>query len=80
MRIFALFGRPSFLRTFHGIASIVWLLIGLAVVFAPFARPLQKSVAFLVFVSIYANLMGHWSSWQAARVEVKQDEQNGDSS
>lgn len=35
---------------------------------------LQRSIAFLVFVSIYANVMGHWSSWQAARVEVRQDD------
>jgi len=27
-----------------------------------------------VFVSIYANVAGHWSSWQAVKVEVKQEE------
>jgi len=35
---------------------------------------LKSSIPFLVGVSIYANIVGHWSSWQAARVEVKQDE------
>jgi hypothetical protein len=28
-----------------------------------------NSVPFLVFVSLYANFVGHFSSWQAARVE-----------
>lgn len=35
------------------------------------------SIAFVSVISIYANFAGHFSSWQAARVEVKQDEQNG---
>ena len=26
-------------------------------------------------MSVWANFVGHFSSWQAARVEVKQDEQ-----
>lgn len=38
----------------------------------------RDSVPFLVAVSIYANVMGHGSSWQSSRVEVKQDEQAPD--
>jgi len=34
----------------------------------------KNSIPFLVFVSIYANVAGHWSSWQATKVEVKQEE------
>jgi len=34
----------------------------------------KYSIPFLVFVSIYANVAGHWSSWQAVKVEVKQEE------
>jgi hypothetical protein len=29
----------------------------------------RDSVPFLVFVSLYANFVGHFSSWQAARSE-----------
>ena len=28
-----------------------------------------ESIAFVVFASIYANFIGHWSAWQAARGE-----------
>lgn len=70
MRIFALFGRPAFLRGFHG-----WMVVGWFAIAVPGVLLWRDSVPFLVGVSIYANIMGHWSSWQAARVEVKQDEQ-----
>jgi hypothetical protein len=29
---------------------------------------------YLALVSIWANAASHWSAWQAARVEVKQDD------
>lgn len=70
MRVFALFGRPEFLRNFHGIATIVWFLLSF-----PLAYFLGSSVVFVTFLSLYAIVVGHWSSWQAARVEVKQDEE-----
>jgi hypothetical protein len=34
----------------------------------------RDSLPFLVFVSVYANVAGHWSSWQASRIEVKAEE------
>lgn len=70
MRVFALFGRPEVLRRFHGYATLLWILM-----IIPGVVSWRNSVPFLVFVSIYANVMGHWSSWQAARVEVKQDDE-----
>jgi hypothetical protein len=33
-----------------------------------------QSVALLVFISIYANVAGHFSAWQSSRVEVTSDE------
>jgi predicted negative regulator of RcsB-dependent stress response len=40
----------------------------------------SENIKFLVFISVYAVVTGHWSSWQAARVEEKQDEaENHDS-
>lgn len=68
-RAFALFGRPQFLRAFHAFATVLWLLLAV-----PAVLLWKQSVPFLVFVSVYANVVGHFSSWQAARVEVKQDE------
>lgn len=42
-----------------------------------FAPPLWKamSILYLANVSIYANIAGHWASWQASRVEVEQERQ-----
>lgn len=34
----------------------------------------QASILYLALVSIYANVAGHWASWQASRVEVRQEE------
>jgi hypothetical protein len=40
----------------------------------------SESVPWLVLMSVWANFVGHWSSWQATRTEVKMDEASGDSS
>lgn len=37
-----------------------------------------ESVPFLVIISVWANIAGHWSAWQASRVEVKEDKRNSD--
>lgn len=58
------------LRCFHLTATVAWLLFAIPVLLVP---GWKESVALLVFISIYANVAGHFSSWQAARVEVKQD-------
>lgn len=70
MRIFALFGRPEFLRGFHGYATLTWFVISF-----PLAYFLGSSVVFVTFLSLYAIVTGHWSAWQASRVEVVQAEQ-----
>jgi hypothetical protein len=57
-----------FLRRFHGIATVVWLLASL-----PCAYLWGTEVVFVTFLSLYAIVTGHWSAWQAARVEEKQD-------
>ena len=69
MRVFELFGRPAFLRGFHGWATVLWLIVSF-----PLAWKFGSSVVFVVWLSLYAIVVGHWSSWQAARVEIKQDE------
>jgi hypothetical protein len=86
MRVFALFGRPDFIAKFHAIAAGVWLAIGIfgLVQYTVYLQghhvdnafsPIAQSIPILFFISVYANVVGHWSSYQAAKVEVKQDEQ-----
>lgn len=71
MRIFALFGRPNFLRAFHGWCTAFWLpFTGVA-----YALGWLESVIFVSFVSMIALFLGSFSAWQAARVEAKQEEQ-----
>lgn len=71
MRIFELFGRPAFLKAFHGWATLVWgALIPITV-----ATGLKGSIIWIALMSVWANFVGHFSSWQATRVEVKQDDE-----
>lgn len=38
-----------------------------------------SSVVYVSVLSLWALVSGHWAAWQAARVEVKQEEQlNGE--
>lgn len=60
---------PRLMQKVHGWAAVVWL--GASI---PICLFLSSSVPFLVFISVYAVVTGHWSTWQAARVEVKQQE------
>jgi hypothetical protein len=67
----ALFGRPEFLQAFHGWATVVWFVASTPLAVSPLATQVQ----FVTWLSLYAVVTGHWSSWQAARVEKKQDEE-----
>jgi hypothetical protein len=75
VRAFALFGRPNFLRAFHGYCTAFWL------PFTALAYLLGwlDSVLFVSFVSMIALFLGSFSAWQAARVESRQEEQLEDS-
>lgn len=68
MKLFDAVNSPEVLRRFHGWATIVWFIVSF-----PLAITLGSSVVFVTFLSLYAVVTGHWSSWQAARVEVNQD-------
>lgn len=61
-----------FWRRVHGWLTVVWF-VQFPLVFAVFPT-LKESVTYLIFISIAAAALGQLSSWQAARVEVKQDE------
>lgn len=45
----------------HLVLTLVWLTLAL-----PAVVLWRDSVPFLVFVSVYANVVGHWSSYEAA--------------
>lgn len=70
MRVFALFGRPAVLRAFHGWCTILWVPITIAAFFLGWL----ESVTFVSLVSMLALFLGSFSSWQAARTEVRQEE------
>ena len=67
-------------RRLHG-----WLTIGWAVITVPAVAAIViyrdheyaavLTLAWITFVSHYANVASHWACYQASRVEVKQDEQ-----
>lgn len=57
------------MRRLHGWLTIIWFLGAI-----PIMLFWSENIAFLVFISVYAVVTGHWSSFQAARVEVRQEE------
>jgi len=62
---------PALFRKINGWLTIVWLVaIPLC-----YAIGLLSSVVFVSALSLYAIVTGHMSTWQAARVEVKQQEE-----
>lgn len=65
-------GQTSVLKAFHGWATVVW--VGLV---PPTLLLWRNSIPWLAFMSVWANVAGHFSSWQAARVEALQREQAG---
>lgn len=60
-------GEPEAMQDFHKWATIVWFVLAL-----PICIFLSSSIPFLVFISVYAVVTGHWSAWQSSRVESKQ--------
>ncbi len=65
------FASPQNALKFHGFSTIFWLLAAI-----PIAVFLANSVPFIVFISVYAVVMAHWSSWQAVRTELKQEKED----
>ena len=56
-------------RRFHAAATIVW---GLLII--PTLLWWRESILWVALMSIWANVVGHWSAYQAARAE---DNNNG---
>jgi hypothetical protein len=61
-------GDPVFMRRVNGWLTIFW--IGMIPV--SLATGWVKSVVYVSALSLWALVSGHWSAWQAARVEVNQ--------
>jgi hypothetical protein len=58
----------EFLRSFHKWATIWWATFGLAL-----SLLLMNSVAWVVFMSLWANVASHWAAWQGTRAETNGD-------
>jgi hypothetical protein len=61
-------GDPLFMRRVNGWLTIFWI------VMIPFSIVTGwiNSVSYVAALSLWALVSGHWSAWQAARVEVEQ--------
>jgi hypothetical protein len=62
-------GDPVFMRRVNGWFTIFWILM----IPLSFAMGWLNSVVFVSALSLWALVSGHWSAWQAARVEVRQE-------
>ena len=71
-------GDPAFMRRVNGWLAVFWI------VMIPISLMMGwlNSVVYVSALSLWALVSGHWSAWQAALVEVKQEEEaqkaNGD--
>jgi hypothetical protein len=61
-------GDPVFMRRVNGWLTIGWLLM----IPVSIATHWISSVTYVAALSLWALVSGHWSAWQAARVEVNQ--------
>lgn len=59
---------PVLFRKINGWLTVTWFVLAF-----PICIFLSQSVPFLVFISVYAVVTGHLSTWQAARVEARQE-------
>jgi hypothetical protein len=61
-------GDPVFMRRVNGWFTILWIVMIPVSAWAGWLH----SVTFVSALSLWALVSGHWSAWQAARVEVAQ--------
>ena len=62
---------PKKLQRVHGWLTIFWAaMLPIAII-----TGWVYVVVFVSVISIYANFAGHFSAWQAARTEVKQEQE-----
>jgi hypothetical protein len=61
-------GDPVIMRRLNGWLTIFWI----AMIPVSITLGLLSSVTYVAALSLWALVSGHWSAWQAARVEVEQ--------
>jgi hypothetical protein len=64
-------GDPAFMRRVNGWFTLFWI----AMIPISLAMGWLKSVTYVSALSLWALVSGHWSTWQAARVEVTQQKE-----
>jgi hypothetical protein len=64
-------GDPVFMRRLNGWLTVFWI----AMIPVSIVTHWVSSVTYLAALSLWALVSGHWSAWQAARVEVKQEDE-----
>jgi hypothetical protein len=64
-------GDPVFMRRVNGWLTIFWLFM----IPVSLITHWVTSVVYVSALSLWALVSGHWSAWQAARVEVNQQEE-----
>lgn len=61
-------GDPVFMRRVNGWLAIFWIVM----IPISISLGLLDNVAYVSALSLWALVSGHWSAWQASRVEVEQ--------
>ena len=64
-------GDPVFMRRINGWFTIFWI----AMIPISIVTGWVSSVVYVSALSLWALVTGHWSTWQAARVEVTQQQE-----
>jgi hypothetical protein len=64
-------GDSVFMRRVNGWLAMFWV----AMIPISYELGWLKSVTYVSALSLWALVSGHWSSWQAARVEVAQEQE-----
>ena len=64
-------GDPVFMRRVNGWLTIFWLVM----IPVSYTMGWLNSVVYVSALSLWALVSGHWSAWQAARVEVAQQQE-----
>jgi hypothetical protein len=64
-------GDARFMRRLNGWLTLFWV----TMIPVSFALGWLRSVTYVSALSLWALVSGHWSTWQAARVEVSQQDE-----
>ena len=64
-------GDPTFMRRVNGWLTVFWIVM----IPVSIATGWVESVVYVSALSLWALVSGHWAAWQAARGEVKQEQE-----